>query len=229
MADGTTPLPSTPNDAPTPRAAAEGCAQPLVERQVEALGELAEIGLRLARAIDRQVSDEAAGPPSLADLNAAAMAYARVARAVRQTLLLQSKITEALRAGEASTAARAARRASVKARIAGLVRGVVEAEHNDAEQVERLVAEAAERLEQEAWGDEGLERPIQAIMADICEALGLHPDWTGLSRKVADVQAFAQRVGDDAGDDEESGPIEVYWIGDDGRPVPRPARRRNSS
>ncbi|MGZ3272685.1 MAG: hypothetical protein ACXU8Z_02890 [Caulobacteraceae bacterium] len=229
MADGTTPLPSTPNDAPTPRAAAEGCAQPLVELQVEALGELAEIGLRLARAIDRQVSDEAAGPPSLADLNAAAMAYARVARAVRQTLLLQSKITEALRAGEASTAARAARRASVKARIAGLVRGVVEAEHNDAEQVERLVAEAAERLEQEAWGDEGLERPIQAIMADICEALGLRPDWTDLSRKVADVQAFAQRVGDDAGDDEESGPIEVYWIGDDGRPVPRPARRRNSS
>jgi hypothetical protein len=59
-------------------------ARPLYERQIAMVGELAEMGLEIARDVKGQVKMAGADP------QACAMAYARVARAVRISLMLQA-------------------------------------------------------------------------------------------------------------------------------------------
>jgi hypothetical protein len=221
MADGTATPTATHDDA----LCGDGqnaCARPVAERQIEALGELVGIGLKIARAIERRVDEAAAGPPSLADLNAAAIAYARVARAVRQSILLQTKLGEARQASVAKAA-------DLRSRAARIVRRVIEAEHEDAEQVERLAAEAAERLEQE-FRDHLPARPITEIIASICKDLGLDPDWRGLIDEITALEAFANGESDDPPLEPER--LEVFWLDADGRPTPAgpgPGRRRDSS
>jgi hypothetical protein len=64
-------------------------AQAARKEQVEVLGELARAGSRLALAIEtRAVAEPDAAPAE------AAMAFARVARAVRMTCLLQSRLLD---------------------------------------------------------------------------------------------------------------------------------------
>jgi hypothetical protein len=165
---------------------------------------------------------DAAGdaPQPLAGLNAAAMAYARVARAVRQSVMLQDRLTEERRAEEGAAAALRARQDRVRARVAGIVRRAVQAEHDDAEQVERLCAEAAERLEQERFGEDQA-RPVRDLVGDICQALGLQPDWPALASEIWAAEEMAQRLLDDAAPpDAEPDTYELFWLDDDGRPVP---------
>jgi hypothetical protein len=225
MADGATTLASDRTDAP---AGGDGEAAPvraLALRQLEQLGEMVDIGLKIMRAIERQVDAAGDAPQPLAELNAAAMAYARVARAVRQSVMLQDRLSEERRAGESAAAALRARQDRVRARVAGIVRRAVQAEHDDAEQVERLCAEAAERLEQERFGEEEA-RPIREVVGDICQALGLHPDWPDLATEIWAAEEMAQRIlDDDASPDAEPDTYEVFWLDDEGRPVPAGGRR----
>ena len=198
MADGTPTLNNLADAAPD---------RDPIDRQIEALAELVEIGLKIARAIERQV-DAAAGPQAIADLNAAAIAYARVARAVRQTVMLQTKL-------RAERDAATAKAGDLRARVGRIVRHAIEDQHDDAEQVERLAAEAAEGLEQERYGDL-LTRPIGEIVAAICKDLGLHPDWPALADEIAAAEAFARGQAAEAAECEpHTGPIEVRWLDDD--------------
>jgi hypothetical protein len=199
MADGAPSLTTAPTDA-CPGDGGE--ARRLTERQIEALGELVEIGLKIARAIERQVD----GPEPLpaADLNAVAIAFARVARAVRQTVMLQSKLQDERNAATAKAG-------DVRVRVAGIVRRAIEHEHGDAERAERLAAEAAERLEQERYGDL-LTRPIREIVADICKDLGLDPDWNDLFDEISAAEAFARGGAEAAAAPAEQGPVEVRWL-----------------
>jgi hypothetical protein len=177
-------------------------------RQLELLGELAEIGLDIARAIERQVKRNEP-EPSIAELQVAATAYARVARAVRQTILLQTRLL-------ADHAAAAAKAGDLRRRVTDIVRQAIEDEHEDAEQVERLAVEAAEGLEQDRYGDV-LGRPIADIVADICRDLGLHPDWRGLDREIKAVQAFARGAAGAAApepEDEDEDDMGYYWLVD---------------
>jgi len=210
MTDGTPSL-TAPTDAAA-GGAGEARDRPLAERQLEALGELVDIGLTLARAVERQVSEAQA--PCIADLEAAAMAYARVARAVRQTVMLQSRL-------QAEQRAATARAGGLRARAARIVRRAIADQHGETEQAERLAAEAAERLEQERYGDL-LARPVGEIVADICRDLGLSPDWPALDEDIAAAEAFARGEAGDAAAcaDQDTGPIELNWIGPDGRPTP---------
>jgi hypothetical protein len=211
MPDGTEPFAPDPIDAPASRAGGEAGARPLAERQIEALGELVGIGLKIARAIEAQVDEAGAGPQAMAELNAAAIAYARVARAVRQSIMLQSRLSEA-------QAARTAKARDLRGRVSRIVRHAIEDEHDDAEQVERLAGEAAERLEQER-DDDVLMRPIREIAADICRDLGLSPDWSGLAREIAAAEALARgEAGEAAAELEEDEPeyVDVCWMGPDG-------------
>src|ERR1700761_2821340 len=90
-----------------------------IERQLEMLGELAELGLEVAQIVERRAKAVDAGT-SDADLQGVAMAYARVARAVRMTLLLQSRLINDLKSHEATAAREAALalRAEDRARLA---------------------------------------------------------------------------------------------------------------
>jgi hypothetical protein len=200
--------------SPDAAACGDGAARPLAERQIEALGELVDIGLKIARAIERQVDAAAAEPTSAADLNAAAIAYARAARAVRQAVMLQGR----LRADRDAWKAKAG---SLRSRLTWIVRRAVEDEHDDAERVERLVAEAAERLEQERYGDV-LTRPVEAVLAGICKDLGLDPDWTALAGDVAAAEAFARGHAGDAmvASPAEPERFEIRWLDAEEPPAP---------
>ncbi|HEY4028948.1 MAG TPA: hypothetical protein VGM25_01275 [Caulobacteraceae bacterium] len=217
MADETTPLATTtPTDACVD---GEACARTLVERQLEALEELVRIGLKIAQAIERQVDAAEARPQAGGEAAAGGMAYARVARAVRQSILLQSRLTGQTQAEAAAEAAVHTRERAVKARLGDIVQDVIEAEHDDPEAVERLGAEAVERLDRDLYGDV-LERPVREIIADICKDLGLHPTWPRLFGEMAAIQEIAQ-----GGEDRPyAGPMKVVWLDANGPDPPQPVR-----
>ncbi len=178
-------------------------ARPLLDRQLHLLGELAEIGLDVARAIERQASGQDAGrleapeaPIFQGDL---ALAYSRVSRAVRLTLMLQARLIEALKAADKSGGeARAAAEAEAekdqerrdpayqrKVRVEAIVQRVIEAEHpDDEETLDTLINGTGERLDDEDLYGDLLERPVSELVARLCKDLGLHPDWAELAEEL---------------------------------------------
>lgn len=175
-------------------------------RQLQILGRLAEAGLEIALALEAQ----AKGGEAVVQGDVA-MAFSRVARAVRQTVMLQSKLSEALNERET---ARSHRRAAAGASASRIVRDVIEDDgRGDRERTERLTAEAAERLREEDFGDL-LSRPFAEAVADIVRDLGLEPDWLALAEACCDAEAaLAGRPGE--APEEPSGPIDIRWIGED--------------
>jgi hypothetical protein len=103
MSDTATPLiEPTDTDLP-PCAEGEEWARPMLQRGLEVLGELAELGLRMSRAIARQATGEASDPePAFqGDLP---LAFSRVSRAVRMAVLLQAKLIQDIKTGGRKTA-----------------------------------------------------------------------------------------------------------------------------
>jgi hypothetical protein len=179
---------------------ADGWARAMLERQLWILGQLAEGGLEIARAIERQATkreatDAEAPPPRDGVRSDLPLAYARVARAVRLTILLQSKLIgdlqtlDKLAAHTASCAqiradvARPGLQRQMKAKVQRIVGRIAEADSDDADEVERVMREAAERLDQDDIYGDVLARPASEIIARICHDLGLEPDWPALAQE----------------------------------------------
>ncbi|HVY32947.1 MAG TPA: hypothetical protein VG960_00875 [Caulobacteraceae bacterium] len=171
-------------------APAPDLARALLERQLWVLGQLAEGGLEIARAIERRAtSDES--PDAV--LDAASLAYARVSRAVRMTILLQSKLIADLQTLEVKGAQAAAQANSLngtqrvcrehdqKRRIGRTVARIAWADDQDLNRAQRLGREAVERLEEDELYGDILNRPFSEIIAQICEDMGLEPDWPKLA------------------------------------------------
>ncbi|MDB5460338.1 MAG: hypothetical protein JWO72_2079 [Caulobacteraceae bacterium] len=192
--------PSHADACGAPAGGADDWARPLIERQLALLGRLAEAGLEIAVAIERQATGMAT--PARSDANPApvvrgdiALAYGRVARAVRMTLALQSKLIKDLQALEEGAAralvaaeaeqdnARLDLEDARKARVERIVARVIQAELDDEDAVERLADEASERLDDEDLYGDVLARPFSEIVADICRDLGLDPDWSRLAQE----------------------------------------------
>ncbi|MGZ6013181.1 MAG: hypothetical protein ACXWK0_15165, partial [Caulobacteraceae bacterium] len=172
---------------------------PFEMRQLQLLGDLAEVGLEVARAVERRTRE--AGPED--DLTRLAMAYSRTARAVRLTVMLQSKLIKDIKAeDEAGAKARAeadkaaAEQAAVrdpayqkKARVEAIVERVATARHHgDAPVVDRILRESAERLDDEDLYGDLMDRPLSEIVARLCKDLGLDPDWAELAQEYWAVQ-----------------------------------------
>ena len=183
-------------------------ARPLVERQLQMLGRLAEVGLEIAVGLEAQ----AKGGQAVVQGDIA-MAYARVARAVRQTVMLQSRLIEDLRAHETGVAGR---KAAARAGAAGLIRDVID--RKGASDKERLRAEAAERLRQEDFSD-FLARPFAEAVTEIVRGLGLAPDWLALAQDCwAAEAALSGKPGDGATEPDWAGAVDVRWLRDDDEP-----------
>jgi hypothetical protein len=182
-------------------------AQRLAERQVALLGRLAEAGLEIALALEAQ----ARGGEAVVQGDVA-MAYNRVARAVRHTVMLQARLIEAR---EDQDLRQAGRRSAARAGAAGLLRELIEDDcAGDVERAERLGAEAAERLRAEDFGDL-LARPFAEAVAAICRDLGLSPDWLRLAEDCfAAEAAFGAPVGEAPAGPEPAGPMRVLWLDD---------------
>jgi len=184
--------------APADDTVPDDWSRPLVERQLEMLGRLAEVGLEVAIEVERRLKADASMEPQVA-----AMAYARAARAVRMTLMLQSRLIKELQAREAEAVVEAPpedaprrtaeeqaqldRREGHKARVERIVERVAKAacsnDEDGDDEVERLVYEASERLDDEDVYGEVLERPVGELVALICRDLGLDPDWSRLAQE----------------------------------------------
>jgi hypothetical protein len=181
-----TPPPAEPV---SDRAVARGDEAAVVERQLELLGRLAEIGLGIAEAVGRQAAQDGPSRNSPAFTGDLALAYARASRAVRMSIALQSRLMAERREAAITTAANArmsavrdrpARRARIDRIVERLARDAYE---DDEEEVERCVAEAAERLNDvDVFGDV-LDRPVSEIIALICHELDISPDWAALAEE----------------------------------------------
>jgi hypothetical protein len=198
--------------APAPAALDEPDALPaweraILDRQLAALDRLADMGMAIAAAIERRVTEAAAEPAPDAKpdpksdtlLHHAAMDFARVSRAVRLTYALQSRLIVDFK----KPPARAAQAADndedddydgpievrwldpqpptavwQRHQAKQVVRRMAEGAGSDAEAVERLVAEAAERLERDDIYADIASRPFGETVAAICRDLGIEPDWS---------------------------------------------------
>jgi hypothetical protein len=166
----------------------------VLERQLHMVERLAESGLAIAEAIGRQATD----PPETVrqvvqgDISAA---HARVAKAVRLALMLQSKLMDDLRrldslaeieaktASMQADAERPRRVADRKIRVRRVVERVAPAEGGDRAEVIRLSQDAAERLDQDDIYGDVLSKPVSELVDIICKALGLSPDWPRLAEE----------------------------------------------
>jgi hypothetical protein len=163
----------------------------MLEQQLALLGRLAEAGLEIAVALERQAKGETQIDVARGDI---ALAYARTARAVRMTIALQSKLIADFNAfgmdevrarSQEALCAQRGRQELDKTRkpaVAHILARVIAAEIDNPETGERLCREATEHLADPTLvGD--LNRPFSEIVADICRDLGLSPDWAVLSQE----------------------------------------------
>jgi hypothetical protein len=141
-----------------------------------------------AQALLQRLSEAPTDAP--VDPAEAAMAFSRVSRAVRLTVMLQSKLVQEL-APLTEAAERAARKARerqepgyrFKARVEGVVERVAKARGDDQDALDRVVRETAERLDDEDFYGDVLDRPLGELVALICRDLGLDPDWSRLAQE----------------------------------------------
>jgi hypothetical protein len=189
------PIPRSADTAPE---SARALAQARIGAQLQLLGDLAEIGLSIARAVERQATGGQAENQAPATTGDVTLAYERVARAVGMTVALQSKLVESLH-GLQKAGAERRERADTDRRFAGYERRIHVAHITDrvawaAYRAEQEHDAAQERLDtlrpliQDWVGDatragDLMARPISETVAAICRDLGLSPDWPTLAQE----------------------------------------------
>jgi hypothetical protein len=179
-------LPSapTPDDA-TPTDPAEN----RIARYVLQLEDLAEVGMDLARDLRRQVLETPEAEPARIAA-AASLAYARLARTIRQTFALAARLADEARTLDREAAKAAADRAIVEKILADdlersearreTVRAVaaqaIEADVRETGRegdLERLLGDLKERLEDDEDIEDYSNLPIIDIAERICRDLGV--------------------------------------------------------
>lgn len=155
------------------------------ERRLVMLDRLAEIGMALAEGVRRQAQDAEAAGEAPADLS---LKFARIARAVRQTLALQARFeaevvqaareVQAREQRQAAQAAEARRRQGHQRRMeAGeIVERLFETEYADYD-LEAFEGEVAEWLEDDRGDEAFAQAPIGELVFAICQDLKLDFDW----------------------------------------------------
>jgi hypothetical protein len=178
----------------------------------EMLLELAEIGMSIARALPRQVAAAPEGqPPTPPDqVVAASVAFDRVARAIRRTVALISRLHEPDSPLPLLPAAAAERRLAARKR---LIRGVEDAIQREArgDWAEALNVEFRERLDDPDLDDDLGQMPVNEVIAIVCRDLGIahvpgtHPWKRRTPRDVLDLCALAARPPRDTADGYSAG------------------------
>ena len=168
-----------------------------LDRQLAKLDRLGDLGLEIAEAL----ADQAKGGRMIVEGDIA-LAYDRVARAVRMTVMLHSRLMQDLRRArdEAAAGPAPARGEQAKARkdqVARVVRRVAEGhEALDPFQVSWCAREASERLEHDDIYGPVMTLPVSELVQAICHDLGLTPDW---ARLADEAWAIEEMDGEDVG------------------------------
>jgi len=202
--------PASPPDPDQPAPAAESPPDPAVlraEDRLRVLQELREIGMKLARALERRVvAEDEAAPVKTAEAGAAepaargasgrdpAVAFAQLSRAIRLTLALEAKTDEELRGLESGIVrereekrAKADLRAKVAAaewnsdreeRIQGLIMDAAEANLPADTDFDVLERELEERLLEDEDFWGDPQRPMRDVVERLCKYFSVTPDWS---------------------------------------------------
>ena len=160
------------------------------ERQMAVVGRLVEVGMALLEDVRRQVCDQGdlSGSPWIA--------FEKISRSLRQSIMLEMKIDEALRDWLGLTEAERAERRAAAVRSVAPATDKPEAEARedraetgaggwpeaDRPEIER--PERAERMEraERSWADRYViedEHSFRDIVGRVCKELGVTPDWSG--------------------------------------------------
>lgn len=180
-------------------AAAEQARLALRERHMATLDDLIDAGMGMVKALAAQVAGT--GPQVVE--GDVALAYSRFSRAVRLSILLQSRLLEdpaeaapaKARSGQSGRdhdgepeeifvtwlEPEESKRQGRRERVAQIVERMARGDGESEDTVERLYREAVERLEDvHVYGDLAF-RPVSEVLAEICRDLGLKPDWAVLA------------------------------------------------
>ena len=161
------------------------------ERRLRLLERLTEIGMELAEALRERVLNPAADD---ADDKYPADAFARLSRAIRLTIALETKTDQALADLKAGVVRECEERRTVAAEKAKKdadaryeqrkyeaycrVICVIDSESQDQEDFEGLAEALDERLSEDEAYDDLTERPLREIVERLCRDLCLTPDWS---------------------------------------------------
>jgi hypothetical protein len=171
----------------------EGRAAARTARQLAMLQELAEIGMQMARAVRDEAlaraedADAAPKPPSPFGGGDLGLVYARIARAVRQTLALETRVADGIeKAGIEQARNRVAavrtaldeRQHAVRDYVADAIEAEAAERGTPDRDVERLLDDLDERLDDGDYDDALADGPIGDLVARICADLGVTPDWS---------------------------------------------------
>ena len=184
----TDPIPDNERAGAEPPSAVER-ARALIEQQLSMLTRLADMGLNIAAAVEQQALADT-------DTRNTGLAYARIAKSVRMTIALQTRVLKDLAALEDEAARQGKVRrertdevlVARKDRVWRIVERVAVERLTEEDEPERDIELASLRygthalLEQDLVGDI-LERPLGALVETICQGLGLDPDWEALAKE----------------------------------------------
>jgi hypothetical protein len=161
-------------------------------RRSAMLETLSEIGMAFAHALREQLAEaQAGGEADEAVVGSLALSFARVARAVRQTVGLAERLEDGLAARQAEAKARrtaealrrhrlapevAARKAEVEDAIARQLEIEVREKSRSAQDAEAKLDGLYERLED--LDADILDVNVSVVVERICRALGVTPDWS---------------------------------------------------
>ena len=220
----TEPEPDDPED----RAAAVSAAEARKARQLAMLQELAEIGMQMARAVRDEALAEAVEPdtprpPSRFGRANLGLVYSRIARAVRQTLALETRLAEEIEQARGERAQRRLddlrwtaheRECEIRDYVAEAIEAEAVEKKSSEREVERLLDDLDERIEAGDYDDTLVSAPIGELVARICEDLGVIPDWDLWDQhEWADEHLRAQALSDIGAE---------RWSFPQTRPAPRP-------
>ncbi|MDB5429227.1 MAG: hypothetical protein JWP35_343 [Caulobacter sp.] len=172
---------------PPPGATAPDDGDAWGERRLAILAELAEAGLEIALALKTRMVATAALEPDPESARACAdlgRAFDRASRAVRMAIALRERLLK-----DAAPGAQAMRGAAHEARTerAGRVRRIVgriaKGVWKDSPMCEALDKVVREQLFDPDISGELADRPIGALVAQICFDLGLPADWRALAEE----------------------------------------------
>jgi len=172
--------------------AAAECAR--ADRRIAYLDEVADMAMELARAQQRKALAQLEAAPEDGEAPVrerdAAAAFLNTARAVRVTLALQAKLQAGLNGrriemvyeqtlrGEARRKQREINELARQGDAEEACAKVIRREACDRPDVDQLVEDAGEAVDRN-WSDRDyLDRPIGAIVAEVCETLGVAVDWS---------------------------------------------------
>ena len=154
-------------------------ARALVDRQLQKLERLAEIGMELAEEAGRQAKATPEAREKSGFAGDPAEIFAKAARTVRMCIALQSKLMKDLADFERADKAERSQRATArKYRIQDYVERAIKVEFGERSAIRVLSDQTREILRDENLLDRIADRPVGEIVARICRDLGLSPEWS---------------------------------------------------